>query len=38
MPVVSIASLTDIMGLLTDDAGLAEHREAVAAYRQKYGV
>jgi orotate phosphoribosyltransferase len=38
MPVVSIASLTDIMGLLADDAGLAEHREAVAAYRQKYGV
>jgi len=38
MPVVSIASLADIMGLLAGDAGLAEHHEAVAAYRQKYGV
>ncbi|WP_459616703.1 orotate phosphoribosyltransferase [Bordetella sp. 2513F-2] len=38
MPVVSIASLDDIMGLLQADAGFAEHREAVAAYRAKYGV
>lgn len=38
IPVVSIASLADIMGLLENDARLAEHRDAVAAYRAKYGV
>lgn len=38
MPVVSIASLTDIMGVLQGDAALAEHRGAVADYRDRYGV
>ena len=38
IPVVSIASLTDIMALLADDATLAVHRDAVAAYRGRYGV
>ncbi|RSF01661.1 orotate phosphoribosyltransferase [Achromobacter aegrifaciens] len=38
MPVVSIASLVDILALLQDDASFAEHREAVLAYRTKYGV
>src|SRR5690554_6264272 len=38
IPVVSIASLHDIMTVLADDATLAEHREAVAAYRSRYGV
>ncbi|NYT63931.1 orotate phosphoribosyltransferase [Alcaligenaceae bacterium] len=38
IPVVSIASLADIMGLLEHDAQLAEHKGAVAAYRAKYGV
>ncbi len=38
IPVVSIASLTDIMALLENDSQLAEHRDAVAAYRVKYGV
>jgi orotate phosphoribosyltransferase len=38
IPVVSIASLTDIMTLLDGDAQLGEHREAVAAYRARYGV
>lgn len=38
MPVVSIASLNDIMALLEGDASLAAHRGAVAAYRAKYGV
>ena len=33
MPVVSIASLHDIMALLENDTGFAEHKEAVAAYR-----
>ncbi|UYO94227.1 orotate phosphoribosyltransferase [Pollutimonas sp. M17] len=38
MPVVSIASLADIMALLDGDARLGEHRAAVAAYRARYGV
>ncbi|AKP92496.1 orotate phosphoribosyltransferase [Achromobacter ruhlandii] len=38
IPVVAIASLADIMALLQDDAAFAEHREAVQAYRMKYGV
>lgn len=38
MPVVSIASLEDIMSVLEGDAGLAAHREAVQAYRARYGV
>lgn len=38
IPVVSIASLADILALLQDDASFAEHREAVLAYRTKYGV
>lgn len=38
MPVVSIASLADIMAVLEGDASLAEHRAAVAEYRNRYGV
>jgi orotate phosphoribosyltransferase len=38
IPVVSIASLSDILALLEHDAGFAEHRAAVLAYREKYGV
>lgn len=38
MPVISIASLGDIMALLDQDAQFAEHRDAVATYRAKYGV
>ena len=38
IPVVSIASLSDIMALLSNDAQFAEHRDAVAAYRTQYGV
>ncbi|NLC35963.1 MAG: orotate phosphoribosyltransferase [Alcaligenaceae bacterium] len=38
MPVVSIASLADIMSVLDADATLAEYREAVQAYRTRYGV
>ncbi len=38
IPVVSIASLADILALLQDDTAFAEHREAVLAYRTKYGV
>ncbi|WP_298014516.1 orotate phosphoribosyltransferase [uncultured Castellaniella sp.] len=38
IPVVSIASLVDVMALLEGDAALAEHRDAVAAYRDRYGI
>ncbi|MEO6983732.1 MAG: orotate phosphoribosyltransferase [Paralcaligenes sp.] len=38
IPVVSIASLGDIMGLLAQTPELAQHRAAVAAYRSRYGV
>ncbi|EFF78210.1 orotate phosphoribosyltransferase [Achromobacter piechaudii] len=38
IPVVAIASLSDIMALLQDDASFAENRDAVQAYRTKYGV
>lgn len=38
VPVVSIANLGDILRLLQHDAQFAEHREAVLAYRAKYGV
>lgn len=38
MPVISIASLSDIMAVLELDPALAEHRPAVSAYRSKYGV
>lgn len=38
IPVVSIASLSDIMELMDGDAQFGEHREAVAQYRDKYGV
>lgn len=38
MPVVSIASLSDIMQLLEQDTQFSEHKERVAAYRQRYGV
>ncbi|MGB6006543.1 orotate phosphoribosyltransferase [Castellaniella sp.] len=38
IPVISIASLVDVMALLEGDAELAEHRGAVAAYRDRYGI
>jgi len=37
MPVISIATLDDIMALLADDDTFADHRAAVQAYRQRYG-
>lgn len=37
-PVVSIASLADILLLLEDDAQFIDHRQAVLAYRAKYGA
>lgn len=38
MPVISIASLGDIMALLDQDSQFAEYRDVVAAYRARYGV
>lgn len=38
IPVLSIASLEDIMSVLQSDATLAAHRDAVQAYRSRYGV
>ena len=38
IPVVSIATLDDIMALLEHEPAWAGHREAVAAYRARYGV
>lgn len=38
LPVVSIASLSDILALLEHNTEFAEHREAVLAYRARYGI
>jgi len=38
IPVISIASLADLFGYLEADPSLAQYKDAVAAYRQQYGV
>ena len=38
IPVIAIANLADLLDFLKDNAGLAEYRPAVAAYREQYGV
>ena len=41
MPVISIGNLDDLLGFISAagaDAQLAQYRDAVAAYRQRYGV
>lgn len=38
IPVVSIASLADIMAVMENNEALAAHRQRVADYRNKYGV
>jgi orotate phosphoribosyltransferase len=38
IPVISIASLTDILALLKDAPAFAEHGQAVLEYRNRYGV
>jgi orotate phosphoribosyltransferase len=40
MPVISIANLDDLLAYLPQggDSELARYREAVAAYRERYGV
>ncbi|MEE4462159.1 orotate phosphoribosyltransferase, partial [Azotobacter chroococcum] len=38
MPVVSIASLSDVLEYLAEDAELKRHLPAVEAYRAQYGI
>ena len=38
LPVISIASLADIMSLLEEDEQFSQHKNSVAAYREKYGA
>lgn len=38
LPVVPIASLRDLLALLTDDAAFRQHLAPVQAYRDRYGV
>lgn len=38
LPVISIASLKDIMTLLEEDEQFTQHKASVAAYREKYGA
>ena len=38
VPVVSIATLDDLIGYLATDRGMAPHLEAVRSYRERYGV
>jgi len=38
IPVIAITNLADLLDFLKDNADLASHRPAVAAYREQYGV
>ena len=38
LPVISIASLNDIMALLEEDETFSQHKNSVLAYREKYGA
>ncbi|WP_028102368.1 orotate phosphoribosyltransferase [Pseudoduganella violaceinigra] len=38
IPVISIGNLSDLFTYLSADPSLAQHKDAVAAYRSKYGV
>ena len=38
IPVISIATLDDLIGYLAADAALIPHLEAVRNYRERYGV
>ncbi len=38
IPVISIATLEDLVGYLAADAALTPHLEAVRSYRERYGV
>ena len=38
IPVIAIATLTDVMALVSSTAALAEHQQKIEAYRETYGV
>jgi orotate phosphoribosyltransferase len=38
IPVVSIVNLAQILDFISDDASLSSHAEAVASYRDRYGI
>jgi len=38
IPVVAVATLDDLLAFAGEDAGLAAHRDALLAYRARYGV
>ena len=38
LPVISIASLNDIMTLIEEDEAFSQHKASVATYREKYGA
>jgi orotate phosphoribosyltransferase len=38
IPVISIANLADLFTYLSADPSMAQHKEAVSAYRAQYGV
>ncbi len=38
IPVISIGNLADLFGYLSADPSLAQHKDAVAAYRDRYGI
>ncbi len=38
IPVTSIVNLTQVLDYIRNDASLAQHAEAVASYRERYGV
>jgi orotate phosphoribosyltransferase len=38
VPVISIASLDDLIGYLATDSAMGAHLDAVRLYRERYGV
>ena len=38
LPVISIASLTDILALLENNPEFAQYKQAVLEYRSRYGI
>ena len=38
VPVISVVGLTDVLEYARTNDALTDHREAVAAYRSKYGI
>ncbi len=38
IPVIAVASLKDLMAYIKEKAEFAQYKDAIAAYREKYGV